>query len=90
MNVNLYPMQIFQILSFFPILVFFMIHVPVSLTAYLPTYLDNMARGVTSKDCFSMAKVIPRASFSRTALVAYKEQNITEEDNLVFNQYSIM
>lgn len=67
-----------------------MIHVPVSLTAYLPTYLDNMARGVTSKDCLSIAKVIPRASFSRTALVAYKKQNITKEDKLVFNQYSIM
>lgn len=49
---------------------------------YLPAYLDNMARGVTSKDCFSMAKVIPRASFSSTALVAYKVQNITKGDNL--------
>lgn len=50
----------------------------VALTVYLLNYLDNMARGVTSKDCFSMAKVIPRASFSMTALVAYKEQKITK------------
>lgn len=50
----------------------------VSLTVYLLNYLDNMARGVTSKDCFSMAKVIPRASFSMTALVAYKVQKITK------------
>ena len=41
---------------------------------YTFSYLDSMARGVTSRDCFSMAKVIPRASFSRTALVAYSMQ----------------
>ena len=33
-------------------------------------YLDNMARGVTSRDCLIIAMVIPGASFSRTAFVA--------------------